>query len=125
MRDSADCRSWPWPILACVLAGSSACAGQHVQLLFTPLNEAGGIYRCSPADPSARPEHRSAKCETLGTLPPEVGNTGNTTRVDVPDCESGSYKTITIMDADEDSPTVFVTCGQSAAGGDLRGDDAP
>lgn len=107
-----------------VLMSVGAGCGHHVQLLFPPNNATAEHFRCAPAEPKARPEHRTPRCTALAGGPSaEVGNTGETVRIDVPDCPGGAYKTITIMDADESDPTVYVTCGQRSHGHNLEGDD--
>lgn len=110
-------------LLACA-AYLGACAGaQHTQLLFTAQNDAGESFQCTKADSGVRSEHRQAKCSAIGSAPVEVGNAD--VHVDMPVCDSGVYRTITIMNADSDSPTVYVTCGQASQGHNLDGEAVP
>ena len=93
----------------------TACAPSHVQLLFASQSPAAESYRCTVADAALKPEERAPRCERPTVIDPRDDNRAHTARVDVPQCDSGQYHMISILDADTDAPTINVRCGQSSS----------
>ncbi|MDD9943651.1 MAG: hypothetical protein OXU20_21600 [Myxococcales bacterium] len=110
-------RTWLPAASVLFIATLSACGARQVQLLFPPQNDTGEYWKCPVADASARPEHRENQCTRVyGGLAPDIGNSGRVAHIDVRTCELGEFRSITIVDADSSSPTLYVTCGQPVGG---------